>query len=314
MKKLWWLASVAALSLTACNVSTSSDDQDPPPPPPANEGAIHATRNLTTDYVTIDKGTFSSSAYMVDVRSGSCKEEGGKLVWSTEDVMHMTFDYFANRDSVVTNSPEGAESWLYGIDGQFPYGNYYKADEAFGRVAEGLILGHDQSFKLVNFVDTECPFEDLFIGPYIASEITEANEKDLNIGCNDAKYRGLTIALGEFTSETFKFNVSFRNKTCNIDVRTRFEFIQEDCNAAYSEYLSDRESGEIEPSVQFDFDENQYAATADDDCIGDLLVAWKVALDDPNDEININLSKKAPAKRVNLKKVLGKIVDGLRGK
>lgn len=317
MKKLWLMAPLAALAFTACEVSTSSDESNPPPPPPQENvpGEIHAKRGLTTDYVTVDVAEFTEDDGYINLYFGSCGEKGGALAWSAENVSKLAFDYFPARDSVaMTDLEDNSKTGLfYGIDGSFPYGMYYEAATAYDKVSDGMIFGKDKTTKFVSFVDTECPFTDLPIGSYFASEIAEVPASEIEVGCNSTVFRGLSIELGKIKKEGYDFTIGFAGKKCDVDMKTRFALYEQDCKAAYDEFKQDLESGEMAPDSKFDFEEDYKYAAAADECLVEVLMQWMIALDDPDSEVNVNLKKKA-SKPANMKKFLAKIANGIRGK
>lgn len=276
------------LLCAACDVTVtdSTDDtsnggtisEDPVTPPPEEDvfhvGDVQKTRNLPTDYYIKDlmAYTWNDAAQRATVYSSTCKEVDMKLFWKADnkEEYDVTFREFYTRDSIYMSIRSKSYAMYYdaNLDLPYPAGLLYQADKVKEYSIDGVVIG-DGTYSNVGFINTDCPVEDLDFADEIMNFL-KINENDrISYKCNTVTAAGVDIKLVSNKPTSVSYQVAFGDNRCDLTETLRFAYNEEDCNAAYEDFLIDVED---DPTLKFDMNDYSYSLNTESlACIDNLL-------------------------------------------
>ena len=277
MKKKLLTLGFGLLLCTACEV-TVTDNIDTGdvngPKETFKVGDVQKTRNLPTEYYIKDVMAYSWSngAEQATIYSSTCKEDNYKLVWKPDNKQEYTvtfFDYY-ERDSVEIMIGAASFGMFYDADPDLPYpaGLLYQADQANKASINGFVIG-ENTYANVGFINTDCLVDDLDFADEILNFL-EINDRDRVVySCNSVNAAGVEIKLVSNKPTSVSYNLSYEGIKCDVTEKLRFAYYEDDCNAAYEDFLIDAEK---DPTLKFDMNDYSYAlSTSDLECIDDLM-------------------------------------------
>ena len=150
----------------------------------------------------------------------------------------------------------------------------YNAAKKTGKIVE---LGDDDS-DLYRYEADEFPYRgDCFakdILPEIRDEFDDAEIGTLSYkNCSEITFleKGV-IKLKDLESDGINFSMSYGDVSCDISVKNRYAVYEEDCKAAYEEFLTDEEADK-----KFEFDDYSEAFVGDEECLTELFMKIAIA-------------------------------------
>ena len=263
------------LLCTACEVTVvDNTDRGEPMGEPFRVGDVQRTRHLPTDYYIKDvmAYTWNSSSEQAKVYSSICEEQNYKLVWKPDYNYEytLTFYEYYERDSIYMYVNSLGMEMFYDADPDLPYpaGFLYQADQAREASINGFVVG-TSTYTNVGFINTDCLVDDLDFADEILNFL-EINERDRVVySCNSVNAAGVEIKLTSNKPTSVSYNLSYEGIKCDITEKLRFAYYEDDCKAAYDDFLIDAEK---DPALKFDMTDYSYAlSTSDIECIDDLM-------------------------------------------
>jgi len=310
------------LLCTACEVTVTETTPEEPEQgktiTPVEEdeyvvGTVQATRGLPTDYLISDVSAFSydDALYRGYVYTSVCEEKDLRLNWQPDAVQEGTVDFYyvTERDSVnlVLNDMFKVPTY-YTADPvlAFPAGMYYQTEMEDKTGITGTIID-DTRYMGALYINTECPLEDLDLADEVFNFFKiEDDGMSSAWNCKSVSIDYMNITLDSIKPQSLNFIIGYMNNICKVDLNLRYAYYEDDCNAAYDEFLDDvaEAEGYGEAVPEFKMDNYNYEITAPNlDCLDGLV-----------DEFmgKTGGDKKKAIKGV--KKILGKIANSLRKK
>ena len=280
MKKKLLTLGFGLLFCTACEVTVTdtTDNGDignvNEPQETFKAGDIQKTRNLPTEYYIKDvmAYTWSNGAEQATIYSSTCKEEDYKLVWKPDNKQEyvVTFFEYPSRDSIEIMIGAASFGMFYDPDlaNPYPTGLLYQADQVDKASINGFVIGTD-TYANVGFINTDCLVDDLDFADEILNFL-EINERDRVVySCNSVNAAGVEIKLTSNKPTSVSYNLSYEGIKCDVTEKLRFAYYEDDCQAAYDDFLIDAEK---DPTLKFDMTDYSYAlSTSDIECIDDLM-------------------------------------------
>lgn len=261
------------LLCTACEITvTDTTEPDPVDPPKPQPRSVLA--DLPTDYYIKDILAYSwrAGADQATVYSSTCREVDYKLVWKADNKQEyvVTFYDYPSRDSVEMMIGNASFGMYYDADLSNPYpaGRFYQADQIRENSINGFIIGYD-TYTNVGFINTPCPVEDLDFADEIMDFLKINSNDRVTYNCNTVNAAGVDIKLVSNEPTSVSYSISYEGNRCDLTETLRFAYYEDDCNAAYEDFLIDAEA---DPSLKFDMNDYSYKLETESiRCLDNLL-------------------------------------------
>ena len=257
------------LLCTACEITVTETESSEPPP---QESIVD---RLPTDYFIKDvmAYTWRSGADQATVYSSTCKEENYELVWKADNKQEYVvsfFEFSSRPDSLSVMINAASFGMYYAPDSKdpFPAGRLYQADQINKPSINGFVIGYD-TYANVGFINTDCLVDDLDLADEIMDFLKIDGNDRVTYGCNSVNAAGVEIKLLSNKPTTVTYSVSYEGNKCDLTETLRFAFYEDDCKAAYEDFLDDAEA---DPTLRFDMDDYSYSLETESlRCIDNLL-------------------------------------------
>ena len=260
------------LLCTACEITVTETEPSNPSGDPLPQESI--LDRLPTDYFIKDvmAYTWKSGADQATVYSSTCKEDNYNLVWKADNKQEyvVTFFDYPSRDSLEIMINSASFGMYYAPDSKvsFPAGLLYQADQINKSSINGFVIGYD-TYANVGFINTECLVDDLDLADEILDFLKIDGRDRVTYGCNSVNAAGVEIKLLSNKPTTVTYSVSYEGNKCDLTETLRFAFYEEDCKAAYEDFLIDAEA---DPSLTFNMNDYSYSLETESlRCLDDLM-------------------------------------------
>ena len=229
---------VAAVAFYGCSESTGADSDD-------------------LGYYVVGIETYELNQNALLLTESQCEVQNGKLFW-TRNGNTKTIPAVLDESTglLQLTYPEYVGQYKY-IGNTFPVGEYRSLNAPSG-TADGVILEKDNTIRFVFFKKDKCFFDDY---NYPISEGSRMLDCNTTEGTN-----GLITKYYPMEGSSFNYVLSAGKVSCNLEIKTRYPYNEQDCRDAYSDYLKDASS---EP---FEFKNYNKKRILDEDCIKRLKV------------------------------------------
>lgn len=226
-----------------------------------------------------DKGelVYDSSDSVLTLIFPVCRENAaGNLVWqkqgesvsSKKVLVIKNFNPLKKTARLVELGEDDSE--LYRYEGNnFPYGLWKEESDVSDVVIDAFWFDEKEGFKDVEIYRGDCLAKDLL------EELED--EMDNGFGIDDLKYKNCSeltflngkglLKIRDFSSEVLQLALSYDKIACDFSLKKRYAVYEEDCKAAYEEYLVDDLSDEY-----FEFDDYDLEFEGDEDCFTELML------------------------------------------
>lgn len=216
--------------------------------------------------------TWSDGAGQATVYSSTCKEDNYKLVWKADNQKEyvVTFFDYPSRDSLEMMIGAASFGMYYDPDMSNPYpaGRIYQADQINKDAISGFVIGYD-TYASVGFINTSCPVEDLDFADEIMDFLKINGNDQVIYNCNTVTAAGVDIKLVSNKPTSVSYSISYAGNKCDLTETLRFAFYEDDCQAAYDDFLIDAEA---DPSLRFDMNDYSYSLETESlRCLDNLL-------------------------------------------
>lgn len=225
---------------------------------------------------------YKSKDSLMIIRAPECKESSlGYLVWNEESKTADTLEVYKKGSDVYMREDPDERFERVGFEGKsFPSGLWFNMDDAKESIRYARELNKDQVKDVFQYTGScfmKSYYSQMFKNDYV-SEADEAltafytmfqtdknYEFDKEELINDLRapscdelmmYDGdVSIKIDNFQESSGKIVLSYNKNSCDINFSIRYAYDEEDCNAAYDEYKSDKNADE--------FDFNDYWKSVD---------------------------------------------------
>ena len=260
------------LLCTACEITVTEVEPSNPSSDPVPQESILS--KLPTDYYIKDvmAYTWKSGADQATVYSSTCKEVDYELVWKADNKQEyvVTFFDYSSRDSIEMMIGAASFGMYYDADLSNPYpaGRLYQADQINAKSINGFVIGYD-TYTNVGFINTACPVEDLDFADEIMDFLKINGGDRVTYNCNSVNAAGVDIKLVSNKPTSVSYSISYEGNKCDLTETLRFAFYEEDCKAAYEDFLIDAEA---DPSLTFNMNDYSYSLETESlRCLDDLM-------------------------------------------
>jgi hypothetical protein len=245
-----------------------------------SEESSSGTSSLANETNLIaDKGelVYDSSDSLLTLIFPVCRENAaGNLVWqkqgesvsSKKVLVIKNFNPLKKTARLVELGEDDSE--LYRYEGSnFPYGLWKEESDVSDVVIDAFWFDEKEGFKDVEIYRGDCLAKDLL------EELED--EMDNGFGIDDLKYKNCSeltflngkglLKIRDFSSEVLQLALFYDKIACDFSLKKRYAVYEEDCKAAYEEYLVDDLSDEY-----FEFDDYDLEFEGDEDCFTELML------------------------------------------
>lgn len=269
MKKFLFLFTLV-FGIVACSEENSS-----PSNPVVESGGIEFVEDLANH-------EYNKTDSVVTIYLPVCKmNSAGNLVWQEQGesleskVLLAIKNYNPKTKEAKLQGVQDKESDTYLYQGtKFPYGLWVEKELDDDVTLDGLILEEKGFFKELELYQGDCIAKDFL--PEIQDELEDlpgfGNFKYKN--CSELTFsngNGL-LKINKVFGDAMSLAVSYKETTCDVSISQRYAFYEEDCKAAYEEYLADETTDD-----KFDFDEYDMSFAGDEECLMEILSKVMIA-------------------------------------
>lgn len=267
MKKLLFL-SVSALGLFACSGENSSSSDSSS----QKDGVEIVEMQANVKYDKTDSAlTISLPVCKLDANGKLLWEEAGSSLESKKVLVIKGYNAAKKTAKIVELGDDDSDSYRYEAD-EFPYGLWVDSETESDNFYDAFSFGENGEFKKIELYRGDCFAKDIL--PEIRDEFDDAEIGTLSYkNCSEITFleKGV-IKLKDLESDGINFSMSYGDVSCDVSVKHRYAVYEEDCKAAYEEFLTDEEADK-----KFEFDDYSEAFVGDEECLTELFMKIAIA-------------------------------------
>lgn len=264
MKRLIFL-SIASLGLFGCSGDNSSSGNSD-----TTEGIQLVESLASMKYDAKDSAmTITHPVCRVDAKGDLLWEEQGTTAASKLILAIKGFDASKNTARFVALGEEDSETFRYeGSD--FPYGLWIESGTESDNFYDAISFDKNDGFKEIEIYQGDCVAKDMMAEFKDDLDDEFAFLEDMEYkNCSELTFLGGKgiIKVRDLNSEGMDLTLAYEEASCDFSIKQRYAIYEEDCKAAYEEYLVDVENSDEE----FEFDDYSEAFEGDEECLVELV-------------------------------------------